>query len=154
MAWVIVFILVGNQSSFCFFFFLKYSWFTTLCQFLLYSKVTQNTHTYLYRYMYGYIDIHTYIHSLFYIIVHHGLSQETRHSSLCNIYSRTSLLIHSKCNSLYLLTLNSPSILLPPSGIFLTWKSDRDSCTWSGLSGIVWCRPCSSLQASLKLFCL
>ena len=41
--------------------FLKYSWFTTLCQFLLYRKVTQS-------------DI--YIHSLSYIIFHHGLFWE------------------------------------------------------------------------------
>ena len=39
-----------------------------LCQFLLYSKVTQS---------------HIYIHSLSYIIFHYGLSQETGYSSLC-----------------------------------------------------------------------
>ena len=48
--------------------FLKYSWFTMLCQFLLYSKVTPT---------------HIYIHSLSCVIFHHGLSQETGCSSLC-----------------------------------------------------------------------
>ena len=66
-----------------------------LCQFLLYSKVMQS---------------YIYMHSLSYIIFHNNLSQETGYSSLCY----TSLLIHSKCNSLHLLTPNSPSILLPP----------------------------------------
>ena len=47
---------------------LKYSWFTMLCHFLLYSKVTQS---------------YTYIHSLFYIIFHPGVSQETGYSYLC-----------------------------------------------------------------------
>ena len=45
-----------------------YSWFTTFCQFLLYSKVTQ---------------LHIYIHSLSHILFHHIPSQVTRHSSLC-----------------------------------------------------------------------
>ena len=45
-----------------------------LCQFLLYSKVTQShTHT------------HIYIHSLSYIIFYHSLSQETENRSLCYI---------------------------------------------------------------------
>ena len=49
--------------------FLKnYGPFTMLCQFLLYSKMTQSC---------------IYIHSLSYIIFQHGLSQETGYSSLC-----------------------------------------------------------------------
>ena len=51
---------------------LKYSWFTMLCQFLLYSKVTQlYTHT------------HICTHSFSHIIFHHVLSQEIGYSSLC-----------------------------------------------------------------------
>ena len=42
--------------------------------------------------------VHIYLHSLPYIIFHHGLSQEIICSSLCY----TSLLIHSVCNSLHL----------------------------------------------------
>ena len=49
-------------------FFLKYSWFTLLCQFLLYSIVTQS-----------YICIHTFSHT----ILHHVLFQDIGHSSLC-----------------------------------------------------------------------
>ena len=48
------------KNDFCFF---HYSWFTVLCQFLLYSKVTQSQ---------------TYIYILFsYIILHHVLSSVT-----------------------------------------------------------------------------
>ena len=56
-----------------------------LWQFLLYSKVTQSC---------------IYIYSFSHIIFHHGLSQEIGYSCLCY----TSLLIHSKCNSLHLPT--------------------------------------------------
>ena len=54
-----------------------------------------------------------HIHCFFFhTIFHHVLSQESGYSSLC--YSRTSLLIHTKCSSgLHLLTPNSPSIPLP-----------------------------------------
>ena len=41
---------------FSFFPFLKYSWFTIMCPFLLYNKVTQS---YIYIYIYMYIYIHT-----------------------------------------------------------------------------------------------
>ena len=63
---------VDSLSSTCSFIYfssvLKYSWFTMLCQFLLYNKVS---HPYI------------YIHSLSYIIFHLGFSQETGYSSLC-----------------------------------------------------------------------
>ena len=52
------------------------------------------------------------IYIFFHIILHHVPSQVIRYSPL--LYSRISLLIHSKCNSLHLLTPNSQSILLPP----------------------------------------
>ena len=67
----------GNSSShvlshlfifFFKFFLLEYSWFTILCQFLLHRTVTQS-----------YLFIHSFSHTIF----HHGLSQETWHSSLC-----------------------------------------------------------------------
>ena len=47
---------------------LKCSWFSMLCQFLLYSKVTQS---------------YIYIHSFPHIIFHHVLSQEIGYSFLC-----------------------------------------------------------------------
>ena len=46
---------------------LKYSWFTMLCQPLLYLKVTL---------------LYTYRHSFLYILFHYGLSQDTAYSSL------------------------------------------------------------------------
>ena len=58
------------------------------------------------------IQSYIYIHSLFHIIFHHVPSRDwTKFLVLC---SRTSLSIHSKYNSLHLLTLNSQSIPLPP----------------------------------------
>ena len=63
-----------------------------LCSFLPYNKWTQ-----------------LYI----YILFRYSLSQDIEGRSLC-YRRRTSLLIHSKCNHLHLLTPNSPSILLPP----------------------------------------
>ena len=50
-------------------FLLKYSWFPTVCPFLLYSIVTES-----------HIHIYSFSHSVF----HHGLSQETGSSSLCS----------------------------------------------------------------------
>ena len=81
-------------------FVLNYSWFTTLCHFLLSEKWLGCTCKYI----------------LFYVLFHHSLSQEIGYSSLC-CNSRTSLLFHSKGNSLHLLTPNSQFILLlpPPS---------------------------------------
>jgi len=46
---------------------LKYSWFTMLCQFLLYSKVMQ---------------LYIYIYILFHILFHYGLPQDIEESSL------------------------------------------------------------------------
>ena len=92
----------------------KYSWFTMLWQFLLYGKVTQSyiyTHTYIHTYIYIHTHTHTHIYIYFFFKsspINYVLSQETGHSSLC------SLLIHSKCNTLHLLTPNSQSIPLPP----------------------------------------
>ena len=47
---------------------LKYSWFTVLCQSLLYIKVTL---------------VYNYRHSFLYILFHYGLSQDIAYSSLC-----------------------------------------------------------------------
>ena len=81
------------------FFVLKYSWFTMLCQFLLYNKVTPL-----------YIHIHTY-HSFSHAIFRHVTSQETGYRSLsctagphcefilngivCIYWSQTPCLFHS-----------------------------------------------------------
>ena len=65
--------LVISNTIFFFFFKLKYSWFITLCLFLLFSKVTQlciYTHT------------QTHTHILFDILFPYVLSQDTEYSSL------------------------------------------------------------------------
>ena len=95
-------------SIFLKFFFLMYSWFTMLCQFLLYSKVTQS---YIYTHAYTCIFFFWYCLPSCYIT-----SDWTQFPVL---YNKTSFLIHSKCNSLHLLTPNSQSILW-------TW-SDKSS---------------------------
>ena len=59
-------------SYFLIYILLKYSWFTMLCWFLLYSKVIQL-----------YINKYKYIYILFYILFHYGLSQDIEYSSLC-----------------------------------------------------------------------
>ena len=83
------------------FFKLKCRWFTTLCQFLLYSIV-----------------IHSYI--LFLIPSSIMFYPKKLDIVPCAIYSGISLLIHSKCNSLHLSTPNSPFIQLPPSSPLAT----------------------------------
>ena len=65
-------------------------------QFLLYSKVTQS---------------YTHIHSFSFLP---SLSIPKDWIQILVLYSRTSLLIHSKCNSWHLLSPNSQSILLCP----------------------------------------
>ena len=47
-------------------------WFTTLYQFLLYSNVTQSC-----IHIYNTFIFYIYSHSLFYIVVHHGVAQES-----------------------------------------------------------------------------
>ena len=56
---------------------------------------------------------HIYIHSFSHIILHHVPSQVTSYR-VPVLFSRISLLIHSKCTSLHLLTLDSWSIPFPP----------------------------------------
>ena len=71
-----------------------------LCQFLLYSKVTQSY-------------IYTFFKCFF-----PSWSMPGDWIQFTELYSRTLLFIHSKCNSLHLLTLNSQSIP-PPSPLLL-----------------------------------
>ena len=78
--------------------FFYYSWFLMFCQFLLYSKVTQS---------YIYIHIYILFLTLSSVMFHHNWLD-------IQLYSRISLLIHSKYNSLHLLTPNSWSIPSPP----------------------------------------
>ena len=76
-----------------------------LCQFLLYSKVTQS-----------YIYIHTNTFFFSYYLPLCSIPREWIQFPV--LYSRNSLLIHSKCNGLHLLTPNSPHPIyatLPPS---------------------------------------
>ena len=47
------------------------------------------------------------------------------------LYCRTSLLIHSKCDSLYLLTTNFPSISLPPTSSFVTTRLFSMQCFYT-----------------------
>ena len=82
--------------------------FTMLCQFLLYSTVTQSLslcHTYMY--------IHTRISLISSPIMFYPKRLNT--VPCATQQDLTSLLIHSKCNSLYILTPNSQSIPLPPA---------------------------------------
>ena len=86
---------------FCIFFMIFFSVIDGLqcsVSFLLYSKVTQS---------------HIYTHSFSHIILHHSPSQVTG-----VLYSSISLLIHSKGDSLHLLTPNPhpPHFLLLPLG--------------------------------------
>ena len=80
------------KMAFCCYCFklLKYSWFTTSGQFLLYSKVTQTS-----------VYIHTFI------IFHRGLSQETGSSSLCYIPGPHHLFF---LNIIFLVTSLCPSL--------------------------------------------
>ena len=83
------------------------------CQFLLYSKAIQS---------------YIYIHTLFFSYCFPACSIQRDSIQFPVLCSRTSLLIHSKCNSLHLLTPNSLSILLPP---LPPWKPEVCSpCLW------------------------
>ena len=68
-------------------FLLKYNLFTILCEFLLYSKVTQ---------------LHMYI--FFHILIHYGLSQATEYSSLCSTAGACCL------STLYIITSANPKL--------------------------------------------
>ena len=89
------------MASFYFILFFKMfcpSWFIIFCQFLLYHNVTQ---------------LYIYIHSfLSYYLPSCSITSDWLEFPV--LYSRTSLLIHPKRNSLHLLTPNSLSI--PPLG--------------------------------------
>ena len=76
-------------------FLLEYSWFTVLCQFLLYSIVTQS-----------YIYIH------FFLLFSSIMFYPKRFDIVPVLYNRASLLNHSKWNNFASINPNSPSI--PP----------------------------------------
>ena len=78
------------------FYFLPWSWFTVLCQFLLYRKVTQS-----------YIHIYTFFFffTLSSIMFHHKWLD-----IVLVLYSRISFPVYSRYNSLHLLTPNSQCI--------------------------------------------
>ena len=75
-----------------------------LSQFLLYNKVTQS-----YVFVCIYIYTHTFLFS--YYVPSCSVTRDWIWFSV--LYRRTSLLIHSKCNSLLLLTSNSQSVPFP-----------------------------------------
>ena len=113
-------------------FLFKYNWFTILQQFLQCGKVTLfyicmyiHTHTYIY--------IYTHIYLIFlYSFPSWSIPGEWIQFPV--LYSRILLFIHSKCNSLRLLTLSPQSIPLPLSSRLVT-------------------RSLSSMSGSLSLFC-
>ena len=78
-----------------------------LCQFLLYSKVTQS-------YIHTYIYIYIYIYTFFFSYYLPSCSNSRDWIQFPVLYSRTSLLIHSKCNTLHLQTPNSQSLPSSP----------------------------------------
>ena len=75
-----------------YFYFLEYSGFIVLCRFLLYSTVTKSS-------------IHVCVCVCIFFFSYYLPSQSTPRDwiELPVLYSRTSLLIHSKCNSVCLL---------------------------------------------------
>ena len=102
------------------------------CQFLLYSKVTQ---------------LYIYMHSFSLIIFHYVPLQVATCSSLCYT-ARTSLLIHSKCNTLYLLSPNAQAIPLPT---LPPWQPQVCSpCAWVLFCSV--CRFISTLYYFISLF--
>ena len=79
-------ILYNSLWFFYFIILFLISWFSVLCQFLLYSIVTQSTHTHMYMYLYAYRYTHSFPHTIF----RHVLSQETgfelNHRPYCGMY--------------------------------------------------------------------
>ena len=89
-----------------------YSWFTALCQFLLYSKVTQS---YIFR------------HSFSHIIFHHVQSWEIGYSSLCYMAGPHCLSAPSTIVCIYQTQTPHPSHFLPLS----PWQPQVCSlCPW------------------------
>ena len=72
--------------------------------------------------------IHKYTLFFSYYLPSHSIT-EIGYSSLC-LYRRTSWLLHSKCNSLHLLTPNSWSIQLPPSPLLQPQDIENFKCWW------------------------
>ena len=101
---IILFYSFSNRYSNFFIFLLKYSWFTMLDQFLLYSKVTKSYRMYTFLFL-------DYLPSC--SIWRYWMQFPV-------LYSRTSLLICSKCNHLHLLSPQSPSILFPLPSLLAT----------------------------------
>ena len=108
-------------SGFFFLILLTCSQYTMLCQFLLYSKVTQSyvyTHTHIHIYVYMYI--HTL--SLFNIILHHGLSQGT---SVFNYFCAL-VLYHQAC----LRELPRTGLYILPSRFFISSSHGVELCAY------------------------
>ena len=87
-------------------FLLEYSWFTVSISAVQYSDPV--------IYIYTYIYIYTHTHTLFSSFYLPSCSIPKDGKEFPVLCSRTSLLIHSKCKNLHLLTSNSQSIPLPP----------------------------------------
>ena len=87
-----------NQPTMVFILLLEYSLFTVLCQFLLYSTVTQS---------------YIYTRSFSYIIFYHVLSQETGYSFLCCTVGPPCLSILNVIVCIYQPQTLCPSCFLP-----------------------------------------
>ena len=75
---------------------------------------------YIYVYIYIQIDRQTYTHTFPFLYYLPSWSIPRDWIQFPVLYSRTSMLIHSKCNSLYLPTPNSLSIPLAPLSLLTT----------------------------------
>ena len=125
-----------------------YRWFPIFYQFLLYSK---ETWLYILTYIHTYIYTYIYIYSLFLILssITFRLKWSSDWLEIPELHGRTALLIHSKCNSLHLLTPNCPSLPLPPpsplatTGLFSMSMSLLLFCRWVHLHHIPFCRSFS-----------
>ena len=144
------FFLLSHSCLFVFEFlkFFNYGWFTMFCQFLLHSKVAQ------------YIHIHSFFSTLSSIMFHPKWLDRVP----CAI-QQVLLHIHSRCNSLPLLTPNFQSMSLLPSS---PWQPQVCSpCPWLcffsvdrfifavyeilDISNILWCLSFSFLLTSLNM---
>ena len=95
--------------------------------------------------------IHIYTHFP-YIIFHPGQSQEIGYGQLPVQYSRTSLLIHSKCNSLHLLNPNSQFLPLPPPWRATSlWFWYRNLCIYKTVLRC-WSLNCKCISSILHLY--
>ena len=108
---LLYFLLFVLRMYYDFLNFLFNSWFTVVPISAIHHSI------YICTYMCVYMYTHTHTHILFLILVSIILYPKRWDIVPCG---RTSLLIHSKCNSLHLPTPNSPPTILPPPSLLAT----------------------------------